>query len=192
MKNNSAKNFSTETNLRATQVIFWIRVLLRTTVVLSCVMALASFIYLFALHGASASFDPDSGDQRAAPVQYPCSVFGCPRPRIEYIYPGTFDRESWLCQFSSFARFTTSPWVDYNATSPERSNHVPNLSIYKKICVLERGARVTSIFPVLFSMVLCFLFYADWKGDKILIRTWKRRAQEPDSSSEWEMEDLHE
>ncbi|KAB5533484.1 hypothetical protein GE09DRAFT_362088 [Coniochaeta sp. 2T2.1] len=171
--------------------LFWIRVIFRTAIVASSVMALVAFVCLFATHVASARFEPDSDDQRTAPWQSPCNSLGCPQPHVDYIYPVTFDRESWFCQFASYPRFTLSPWPYYNTTDGP-AGIAPDLSIYKKRCALERGARWSSIFPVIFSVALCFLFYVDWKGDNLFMRTWKRRAQEPDNNSEWGMEDGHE
>ena len=136
---------------------------------LNLIMALATVICLFAQHGASAQFSPDS--HRSAPIPQPCSedISGdpCPLSLIVYQDAGTFDRETWYCQFGSFPRFNIG-W----------SNSTPDLSQYRRICAFESAARWTSIFPVVFSAVLCFLIYIDWRAERVLIRTWKNRGSE--------------
>ncbi|KAH8903807.1 hypothetical protein BR93DRAFT_981138 [Coniochaeta sp. PMI_546] len=149
--------------------IFWISVALRAALFLSCVIAVTAFIYIFALHGASAEFNPDLQRSKAIPQPCPEDLYlPCPQPRVDYVYPGTFDRETWFCQFAFFPRFT----VD------RRFDSAPDVSWHKQICALETGARWTSIFVVAFSTILCFLFYMDWKGDRHLMRTWKKRGQD--------------
>jgi hypothetical protein len=130
---------------------------------------MSAFIYIFILHKMSAQFDPNL--QRSEAIPQPCpddAYLPCPPPQVDYLYPGTFDQETWFCQFASFPNFTVDPRYDSD----------PNVSWHKQICAMETGGRWTSIFPVMFSGVLCFLFYIDWKGDRLLIRTRKNREHE--------------
>lgn len=152
------------------QTTFWIRVIFRAAMPLCFCLAVAAFICVFALHGASAQFLPDSQRSEAIPLICPKGSSCYPSATIYYIYPGFFDRETWFCEIGSFSRFVDYPFVG-----------TPDLSRHRRVCLLETGARWTSIFPVIFSAALCFLFYVDWKGDRVLIRTWKRAH----NSQEW-------
>lgn len=146
------------------QTVQWIRVLLRAVILLSCLSAVAAFICVFALHGASAQFHPNS--QRTTAIPDYCSKnVTCPQPTIYYIAPGFFDRETWACQFGSFPDFDTV-----------YSQLAPDLFVLGRVCVLDIGVRWLSIFLAIFSVGLSCLFYVDWKGDRVLIRTWKDRS----------------
>jgi hypothetical protein len=135
----------------------------RAVMLLCCCLSVAAFICVFAFHGASAKFNPDSQRGEAIPQYCPKGVTICiTPPLIEYQYPGFFDQETWFCQIGAFPRFINWPFV---STS--------DLSQYRRTCVLETAARWTSIFPVVLTMALCFLYHVDWRGERVLIRTWK-------------------
>lgn len=111
------------------------------------ILALGSAVYVFTINGLSARLD----------INYARSLIQPKNGHQNFKYAiGTFDVESWACGVKDLPGFDED-------------------GVAGMTCSLEMGARFLTIFVFMFSSGLFALFLLDWRGEKLMVRTWKNR-----------------
>lgn len=119
------------------------------------VQPLMIVIYTFSIHFKSSNFDPIYA-QSLIPHNYPGWVFQYDK--------GTFDIQTWACEMKRHAGFD-------------------NQGVMQRACHLELGIMWLSVATFLLSGTLFGIVILDWRGPKLIMRTWKQRQTNNDSES---------